>query len=705
MIISLAGAEPLDGGVLSWGPARAWDALRGVYRASLGPDDPRVRCAASRAARAISLDPGYLGPAAALAAGAAELFSRPSSVESGNGEDPGGWPRAVEEKFALDVLEATRAELARTPGWNPDAPFPAPAYGLETALYPGPASPGPVRPGPGELRAALAAAELDGAGSAEALTLRSRLGEAVADAEAWARASVTTLFSGSSPASLTSRGSGGSGSSPAAGASGTPVGSGISGEPPDSGTPAGASRDESSLALLRSASEGLDSLLGRTHPDSLDARERLAWRLAGFSGPGLPPDPLEGERPPEEDILEAMGIFMETAAVRAWAASRPGPARDAGFRALPPDAERAAGLLRRTSDERALAAAASAGECGLVTGMTEEEVSFLEAARLAVTDTLDREHPVALRFMAHSCERLFRGEKFEAAETGLRLLSISLKKRFGASARETVWSSLMLGTMRLVGYDGIDDLDALDPAIGSFSEALEALEALEDAGGSGTPSAADPARGPGLPPGRAGRDRLDASTQLARCLCTAGASRHALGVLGPFLDSLPRLPPGREPEGEWPWPPELAGRALCVAGEAAADMDDCARGEPLLRRSLELLGPEPEDGYYQVRALEYLAGILGERGGRDRLSESADLSERMAAIMFRSDGPDSSAALDALCRAAACREAADDCDASLELHRKVLAARTRLLGPADKSTRESRENVSRLEGKLGGKRG
>jgi hypothetical protein len=210
---------PSDGGLLDgmisefspelpqadcWCSARAWEILRGVSRACLGDDDPRVPCATSRVAHAVSHAPECLEAAAALAAGAAELFSRASSGTSGDGERPSAWPRAREEKFALDVLRAIRAEIARTPGRAPDAPFPAPAYRLSTALFPGPASPEPVRPGPEVLRAALAAAELDGAGSAEALSVRSRLGEAVADAEAWARASVTTLFAGSSAAYVTS---------------------------------------------------------------------------------------------------------------------------------------------------------------------------------------------------------------------------------------------------------------------------------------------------------------------------------------------------------------------------------------------------------------------------------------------------------------------------------------------------------------------
>jgi hypothetical protein len=361
--------------------------------------------------------------------------------------------------------------------------------------------------------------------------------------------------------------------------------------------------------------------------------------------------------------------------------------------------ERAAGLLRHTSDERALAAAAAAGECGLILGMTEEQLRILEAARLGALDTLDPkdpdapDHPVALQFLALSCESRYRSRDFAAAAKSLRLVNDRQKRTFGASARETVGTSIRLGAT----------LFAVSDFVNSVGSLAEALETLEEADGPGSPSAADAL--PGLPPGRAGRDRLVASTHLAMRLRNLGAASRALGVLGPFLDAVPRLPPGREPAGAWPWPPELAGRALGVAGEAAADMGDDARGESLLRRSLDLLDPEPRDRFFLAAALEQLAGILGERGGTDNLRESADLREREAGILFSGKGTDSSDAMDALERAAACRDAAGDRAAALELHRKVLAGRDRLLGPADKSTRESRENVRRLERKLGGKEG
>ncbi|MDR1035877.1 MAG: hypothetical protein LBT40_04730 [Deltaproteobacteria bacterium] len=305
---SVAESMGLSGDVDPSGAAAGWEILRGLYRASRGPDDPRLGACMSRAALAISRRPDCLEDAAALAAGACEALCREPEAEAGGGEgdadvgpapgcgsladgdgdaagDDAGRALLREKEFALKVLAASRGALARQPGRNPDIPFPAPVRQLrrvrDRGVVPQPAT----GPGPDELRSDLAAAERDGAGSRETLVIRSRLGEALADAEARARASVTTLIGGNF---LQSVDSGGSGRSAASGDSGG------SGNLRDSGAapracPPGAAGKEPAEALLRSASVGLDSLLGRAHPDSMDARERLARCLSGGSGPGLPP--------------------------------------------------------------------------------------------------------------------------------------------------------------------------------------------------------------------------------------------------------------------------------------------------------------------------------------------------------------------------------------------------------------------------------
>ncbi|MDR1035284.1 MAG: hypothetical protein LBT40_01530 [Deltaproteobacteria bacterium] len=199
---------------------------------------------------------------------------------------------------------ASRGALARLPGRSPDCPFPAPAYRLRTALFPDTQPPPGAGPGPDELRSALAAAELDGAGSREALAIRSRLGEAVEDAEAWATASVTTLVYDPPGTVRDSR---------------HPEDSGDAGDSGDAAaapeaSAAGARGEESAEELPRSASEGREALLGLTHTESPDALERLARPLAGGSGPGMPPLSFQGEFPLPARWYEAGQMFMAAVA-------------------------------------------------------------------------------------------------------------------------------------------------------------------------------------------------------------------------------------------------------------------------------------------------------------------------------------------------------------------------------------------------------
>jgi hypothetical protein len=674
------------------GTAFAWDMARGISRAARGEDDPRVRCATSRAALALARYPGSLEAAAALAAGAAESFARPPDASGGGEAAPDG-PLPDEKKFALAVLTAARAGLAARPGRAPGTPFPAPAYRLATALHPGPASPAPARPGTAELRAELAEAERYGAGSAEALAARSRLGEAAAEEEALARAAATSLAFWCEPGSKARlAASGGLPDSESCGSCGD------AGDSGDSPSPDGAPKAETALGLLRSASRGLDALLGQTHPDSLDARERLAACLAGFAGPGLPPDPLGWELPLRPDMTEAMDIFMETAAARAEASARAGPpapggpSPERGGGRLPPDMERSAGLLRNTADERALAAAAAAADCASIMGFTAEQDSFFAAAGEAALALLGKDHPVSLKLQAQRYQSLRKKGDLGSAEYGMRDMAFRQARRLGASSRETAACLLRLGTVEMALRD-------LVPAACSFSDALEAFY---DACPRRSPSPVDGPSRKGLPPGRAGRDILAASVSLAKCLFRLDEPALASAVLVPSTDSVPDLPapdPDRPPSG-WPWPPELAGWALCLAGAAADRLEDPARGETLLRRSLELLGPDPERKEYLSDSLELLSELLSRRGDGASSREAAQLAERNAELMFRHEGPDSPLALHYLVRAADCLEAAGDPEAAVGLHRKVLAARKRLLGPMDEATRKSRAEIRRIGEKL-----
>jgi hypothetical protein len=136
---------------------------------------------------------------------------------------------------------------------------------------------------------------------------------------------------------------------------------------------------------------------------------------------------------------------------------------------------------------------------------------------------------------------------------------------------------------------------------------------------------------------------------------------------------------------------------LCVAGMAARGNGDADGAEALLRRALDTLSPAPENRGYLALSLGELRGILESRVGGKSLREAARLSEREAELLFGTEGPDSPQAIGALFRAAKLHERSGDADAALALHRRVLAARKRLLGPMAEKTRQSRAEIRRIE--------
>ncbi|MDR1037448.1 MAG: hypothetical protein LBT40_13075 [Deltaproteobacteria bacterium] len=706
-----AGARSLD-------PSPFWEFARNLALVTRGPADPRVWAAASRAALAMSGIPGELEASAALAAGAAEGMSRAAAAPAASDRaGDGGRQHAEESRFALAALAAVRAKLAAAPGRVPGRQFPAPAYSAETALYPAPGAAAPDPPGPADLRQALAGAErASGAGSREALVARSLLGGAVADEEAW---------------------------------SGVPGSAGSCGE-----APAG--------EMLRSASGGLDALLGRDHPDSLDARWRLARFLAGGSGPGIPPDPFPCEIPPEKDLEEAAGLFLEIAVARAEkaASAAQGEARDgdAGRRrdvdagkpqdgetggpadgksgkaqaagaggpgagksgrpqaagaggpgdgpgeiarllreavAAPPPEPRSRllGLLRRVTDERSLGAAAAALECERLLrrpGHGERETAFLHAVDVART-ALGSSHPVTLQLSACLAELMADRGKWENASETMTGVAVSLKRELGACSREAAAAVFRAAALRMRA-----DAGDLPRAVALCAEAAAALEWTGFRGGpqkAGTP----PRRA--VEPGRRGRDVLAARLLLAEGI-TEWRNDHgtALDVLGPFLDALPELPASREGPGRWPWPPELAGRALAAAGRAAFSLRDFPRSELLLRRAMDTLDPEPPDSARLKAALGTLVRALERRapGNRAVCRELAALSAKCAEIAFRAEGPDSLDSLTALSESARWHEEAGDPRTALAIHLKVEKDRERLLGFRARLTDESCEAAWRL---------
>jgi hypothetical protein len=705
--------------------AAMWmDYLRSLELAVLGPGDPRVWAAASRAALAAARHAerrrhrdrrpqvfradigGTARAAAALAAGAAAgLAAVPACAADGRLEKT----LARERLFAAEALAHCRRLLARS-----GLEAPPPASGLARALFPGPESrgAGPAPPAPASLRAELAALA---PGTREWLAARSRLGEALAHEDAWREAR--------GPAGDT----GSAGGAPAPGAD-EPAG--------DAG-----GRSPEAARLLRSSSEGLDGLLGRDHPDSLDARGRLACFLAGWSGPGIPIFPLPRELPPEGDVREAAAMFLETMAHRAAASAgkggdaAPDAARARSWAAAsrgrgeagPPPAPSPGTLelLADSGDEAAFGAAAAAFAAALAVPVRRgpDPAGCLALAR-AARDRLGELSPARSRLSLIASVHLLRsvlggGRPPEADEwdTAVSLANgaaANMQSSLGPSSPEAVAAFANLSLF----YSAAGDSLMAACCLADILDALEAPEVPETppapgrAGRGGPP----PARAP-LPPGRAGRDRLAAMERMAGLFRECGDPESVLGVLAPFLDALPDPPPGgderaRDSLAAWPWPPELAWKALSEAGVAAAELGDGALAERHLRRAIGVL--DALDALYALdnpdgigldttaatllrRALECLSLILAGRGDPGSGREAAGLMERCAEITFMLEGPDSSDALASLSGAAGCHESAGDRDRALELHRTVLDARVRLDGAYGKTARESRAHVRRLE--------
>jgi hypothetical protein len=664
--------------------ARFSELLRGLAQASLGPDDPRPWAALSRTAFGVLKEPEYTEEAAALAAGAVEGLERAATVAAGSGKPCDGDALAAETEFAREVLEASRRAVGRLPGRDPCLPFPAPAYHIGAGLYPGLPVPETVRPRADDLRKELADADPEGAGSAVALTIRSRLGEALANEEAWARAQVTTLAPWRP------------------GTSGDSVDSGTSGDSGESGTSADSSRppgvpgERSAEWLLRSASEGLDGLLGRTHPESLKARERLAWFLAGGSGPGVPPLPLACELPPAGDLREAEEAFLET--FRAWSeAGRPASAAPAGTsqrrRPAPRNSADAADLPTSKVVRPFWAASAAAG-CALLAGTSPDRARLYLGTGKASEKALCEDNPLMPAFWTFEAERLRLAGDLGGSEMALMKAAFQLRLQYGAHSQEIHGAFLRLALATLRSRDPVS-------AAESCCSALAAMEETDRSGAApakgSAPSPWDSGAVPGLPPGRPGRDRLAARILMAECLLAANGPLSASLVLAPLTDALPDLPPSCDGPGTWPWPSELAGRALCVAGKAASRLGQGPGAAALLRRALDTLGPEPDDPRYLEDALALLQAELERLGDAESLREAAGLAEREAGLLLAREGPDSARAIAALFLAARRRGRAGDTDAALELHRRVLAERKRLLGPMAKETRESRTEIRRIE--------
>jgi tetratricopeptide (TPR) repeat protein len=392
-------------------------------------------------------------------------------------------------------------------------------------------------------------------------------------------------------------------------------------------------------------------------------------------------------------MREAAKMFMETAATRAGAGARAEEdARAAGPRGgtdpgLCADMAGLVARLRRSGDEAAFSAAAAAALCSLFCDAGPELPPLVAKAADAAGDVLGPAHPVTLWLLAVSGEALLSVNRDDEGYRRLAEGADSVTEKPGATSRELAEACLDLARCRL----------ALGEHVPALCYYAEALEVFEDTDSRGAPCPGE-AR-PGLPPGRPGRDRLLARYLLAELLLQLNDPRAAAGVLAPCLDSLTRLPPAPDGTGILPWPAALSGMALYVAGMAAEGNGDDDGAVTLLRLALDNLGPSPRFPGCPKDVLGELRTLLERRGDAGSLREAALLSEREAERLAGLDGPDSPGVLKALFLAARHHEGAGDAEAALALHRKVLAARKRLLGPMAEETRQSRAEIRRINGK------
>ncbi|MDR1035878.1 MAG: hypothetical protein LBT40_04735 [Deltaproteobacteria bacterium] len=386
-------------------------------------------------------------------------------------------------------------------------------------------------------------------------------------------------------------------------------------------------------------------------------------------------------------------MFMETAAVRAGTAASAAKGAPAAppqhwtDQRLPPDLASFVGQIRRSGDERAIAATADAAACALFAGTGPERAHFFAEAAKAAWDVLGPAHPVSVRFMSFSWALLLRAGRDEEARLLVKTLTSMKAMTPGFPARVRAAALFRTGTGNL--HSGEHGL-----VLAHYALAQAALEDMEAPGSCGARTR------PGLPAGRPGRDQLMARAFLAEQLVRLGDLRTASDVLAPCLYTITRLPPAADGTGTLPWPPAISGKALYVAGTAAMRAGDVDGAEALFRRAMDALALSPRTPLYPRAVPGELRTILETRGDAASLREAASLSRREAELLTILGGPDSPAALEALFLAARLLERSGDADAAFALHREVLAARKRVLGPMAEETRQSRAEIRRMDGRF-----
>jgi hypothetical protein len=411
------------------------------------------------------------------------------------------------------------------------------------------------------------------------------------------------------------------------------------------------------LALARKLLAESSKELDRDCPasmEALEAKKRLALFLMGDSGPVRMLTPLPEEIPPLEDVGAALSLWQE---IRETARME-GPAEDV----MRPGTARSLGV------EAALGAWTCRwymGEPGTQEGLVREALDESGLNLFEFSDTVhDHETTVTslrINFMLAEIAR-FRGDSKKALElhrdtcrTMMELLGLHDRLYVRSSVRAAVLLSktgnhYLAATFLSRDAESLEKNWPLDPAV----QELRCMAAAEFIA-LGEPGQAVPAmrratsemaRLSGGDDPRLFQTLWQVGGRLLHARCFAEAEEPLRMV----VDALDRLPPNLSPRLEPSVDPGLLPQALNVLGCSLL-----GSGNPL--------GAVPH--YAREREIRSLR-----------------------------EGPDSPAALDALFCEASARRASGEEARGLELHRQVLEARTRVLGPKHPDTLISRRSVS-----------
>jgi hypothetical protein len=364
--------------------AYVWDLLRAFVKAIYGPGDPRSWAALSRAARCL-LAAGEFPEAAGRAAAAALAGLERQDGGAAVGADGNERDLSAETAFARQTLDmAARAAGPGAKFWKPLEGLEEAIYGADPESFPDLAGTGTMASPEelGRLRKELERHERkSGAESRDAFVARSLLGKALASA-------------------------------------------GERGE---------------AEGLLRSASEGLERLLGSGHPEAADAKIRLAGFLLDARRPGGLLLLFDHEMTSVEERAESLRLYQEALSALDSAGAEPSDEAleamtDTADMLLEDDHVKAGRMclavfsaaVRRHGPEHRLALLARLGQANSLGtgGKTGEAEKRLAAVLRQSRKSLGGRHPDTIGYIIHVAN-LMTDTKWRIHSQALELEAIS----------------------------------------------------------------------------------------------------------------------------------------------------------------------------------------------------------------------------------------------------------------------------------------